>query len=365
MKKIAALVPNKLGKSPGQRFRIEAWSKHLPEYGWTVDFYPFETDELDKVLYTKGNYLKKVSGLISSYRGQLRNVLNKPECDILLIYREAALVGPAVIERLARRLKVPIVYDIDDPVFLPYRSPVNSWFSLLKFSRKTHSFFRMADHIISINNLMADYARKYNSSISVVPNFVDTNEFCPAVSKNGGPAKIVWTGSIGTVRNLATIAKPLHDLQAKYDVPLRLIANEEPVVEGVKVDFRKWSPDVEISNLQDCDIGLVPLLDLRWNPWKFFLKTVQYMAAGLPVVARRMGSNTEIIQDGVNGFLVETEKEWFDRLSLLIEDRELREKMGRAARKTAVEGYSLETQMPKIAEIFDGVYEGTLRNIKR
>src|SRR5262249_37429746 len=153
---------------------------------------PFETEELDKVVYSQGNYLKKVSGFAASFRRQLKAVLAKPECDVLLIYREASMVGPAIIERLAKRLKVPIVYDIDDPLFLPYRSPVNSWFSLLKFSRKTHSFFRMADHIISINSIMGDYAKKFNPSVSVVPNFVDTNEFRPAEEKNSGPVKIVW-----------------------------------------------------------------------------------------------------------------------------------------------------------------------------
>jgi glycosyltransferase involved in cell wall biosynthesis len=83
------------------------------------------------------------------------------------------------------------------------------------------------------------------------------------------------------------------------------------------------------------------------------------MGVGLPVVARRIGSNSEVIQDGVNGFLVETEEEWFDRLKLLIEDAELRKKMGVAARKTAVENYSIDSQMRRVAEIFGEVYGGS------
>lgn len=356
MKRIVALVPNKLGVSPGQRLRVEAWSKYLADYGWQVEFYPFESEELHEIFYMPGNNLKKAGLIIACYQKQLKRVLSKPESDGLLIYREAALIGPSFLERLAKRFDVPIIYDIDDPVFLPYQSPVNGWLSLLKFSRKTHSLLKMCDRVISINNLIGDYAKKFNSNVSVVPNFVDTEVYRPVEKDKNEPAKIVWTGSVTTLRNLETIAEPLRRLQEKYDVPVRVIANGETKIEGVKLDLKWWSPEIEISNLQDCDIGIVPLLDLNWNPWKFYLKTVQYMAVGLPVVARRMGSNSEVIKDGVNGFLVETKEEWFDRLSLLIEDSELRRKMGAEARRAAVENYSIKVQMPRVAQIFKEVY---------
>jgi glycosyltransferase involved in cell wall biosynthesis len=276
----------------------------------------------------------------------------------LFIYREAALVGPAFLERLSKRLNVPMIYDIDDPVFLPYRSPVNGWMSLLKFSRKTHSLFRMSDHVIAINDLIGNYARDFNSSVSIVPNFVDTDVYRPGLRSDSARPRIVWTGSVSTLRNLHTIAMPLRQLQNKYETQVRVIANGETQIEGVNLDLREWSAEAEITNLQDCDIGIVPLLDLDWNPWKFFLKTVQYMAVGLPVVARNMGSNREVIKDGVNGFLVETEQEWFDRLSLLIENKELRLKMGEAARQTALNNYSMKTQINRVVEIFEQVYGG-------
>jgi glycosyltransferase involved in cell wall biosynthesis len=265
MKKIAALVPNKLGVSPGQRLRVEAWADHLSTAGWKIDFYPFEDDGLHDVLYKPGHHLSKVVRFGSRYINQFRTVLSDLKCDGLFIYREAALVGPAFLERLSKRLNVPIIYDIDDPVFLPYRSPVNGWMSLLKFSRKTHSLFRMSDRVIAINDLIGDYAREFNSSVSVVPNFVDTDVYRPASKSHGATPQIVWTGSVSTLRNLHTIAGPLRQLQAKYDTPVRVIANGETQIDGVKLDLREWSAEAEITNLQDCDIGIVPLLDLDWS----------------------------------------------------------------------------------------------------
>jgi glycosyltransferase involved in cell wall biosynthesis len=296
--------------------------------------------------------------MASCYVRHARKVISGIDCDGFFIYREASLIGPSFLERLAKRRNVPIIYDIDDPIFLPYKSPVNGWMSLLKFSRKTHSLFRLSDRVISINRLIGDYARKFNESVSVVPNFVDTDVYSPAEKNGSSSPKIVWTGSVSTLQNLRTIAGPLRRLQSQFDVPMRIIANGETEIEGVKLEQRKWSPEAEVSNLQESDVGVVPLLDLEWNPWKFYLKTVQYMGVGFPVVARRMGSNSEVIQDGINGFLVETEEEWFDRLKLLIEDGELRRRMGEAARKTAVEKYSIKSQMRNVADIFGEVYGG-------
>jgi len=364
MRRIAALVPNVLGFAPGQRVRIELWAQHLEELGWTVDFYPFEDKYLHDDLYKPGTrHFAKLRGLVRCYTRQLQRVMKKPDCDVLFIYREAALVGPAVIERLARRLDVPIVYDIDDPVFVPYRSPVNNWFSLLKFPGKTHSLFKLADHIISINSLMGDYAAQFNPSVSVVPNCVNTDEYRPAdtateaAASAEGPAPIVWMGSQSTMPNLLSIAEPLARLQAVHPTPLRVIGVGNIEIPGVQVEMRQWSAASEVANLQDCGVGLVPVPDVEWNKWKFFLKVVQYMAVGLPVIAQRMGSNSEVIQDGVNGFVVETPDEWHDRMKLLMEDHELRRKMSAAARQTALEKYSIHVQIPRVASIFDDVVE--------
>ena len=133
MKRIAALVPNKLGVSPGQRLRIEAWAEYLKEHGWQIDFYPFEDEKLHDIFYKPGHQFRKALSLARCYTDQMRTVLSDLQCDGLFIYREAALIGPSLIERFAKRTGVPIIYDIDDPIFIPYRSPVNGWMSLLKF----------------------------------------------------------------------------------------------------------------------------------------------------------------------------------------------------------------------------------------
>ena len=120
---------------------------------------------------------------------------------------------------------------------------------------------------------------------------------------------------------------------------------------GVRVDALPFSPRTQVVDLQPCDVGLVPVTDLPWNRWKSFFKILQCMAVGLPVVAQNMGSNAEVIEDGVNGYVVDSQEEWYDRLALLVDDAGLRRRMGAAARATAVRTYAESVQMPRVASV--------------
>jgi glycosyltransferase involved in cell wall biosynthesis len=354
-KRLAAIVPYVLGADGGQRIRIESWAQYLERSGWIIDFYPFEDAALHAILYRSGTRLLKGKRLLSCYVRQLRRILDGPRCDCVFIFREAALIGPALLERLAARLGVPVVYDMNDPVFLPYRSHgANGAFSLLKFSRKTHSIFRLSDHIIANNSRLAGYARSFTSSVTVIPDCIDTERYQQRADKSDGIVRLVWIGSPSNTHNLALLQKPLYRLQSRHRAPLRVIgAAGVGLLSRVEVEMVPWSARTEVRDLQACDIGLVPLADRGWNRWKSPYKLMQYMAVGLPVVSSRVGPVDEMIEDGVNGFLVETEDEWHDRLELLVTNRDLRNRMGRAARATAIERFSAHVWMPHVLSVFE------------
>jgi glycosyltransferase involved in cell wall biosynthesis len=72
------------------------------------------------------------------------------------------------------------------------------------------------------------------------------------------------------------------------------------------------------------------------------LKATVYMAGGIPVVCSPVGQCVDLIDDGVNGFLAGSPEEWERTLSRLIEDRDLRERIGRAGLETVRRDFSLE-----------------------
>jgi glycosyltransferase involved in cell wall biosynthesis len=66
------------------------------------------------------------------------------------------------------------------------------------------------------------------------------------------------------------------------------------------------------------------------------------MGCGLPVVASAVGMNKEVVDENINGFLVETEEQWFEKLSLLIENSILRKEFGNKGRIKIESDYDIQ-----------------------
>jgi len=164
---------------------------------------------------------------------------------------------------------------------------------------------------------------------------------------------IGWTGSYSTYQHLERIYPILARLAKRHRFRLVIVGTEAPEIHGVEVDFRPWRSETEAHDLADLDIGIMPLPDDAWSRGKCGLKALQYMALGIPPVVSPVGVNTEIVNDGVNGLVAETEDEWVDRLARLIENPPLRERLGRAARRTIEERYSARIVAPRVLEVFE------------
>ncbi|HEX8173598.1 MAG TPA: glycosyltransferase family 4 protein [Pyrinomonadaceae bacterium] len=352
--KVAAIVPYHTGFCSGQRFRIELWAKHLTGRGIEVEYYPFASPSLTGMLYNQGQALQKGREMLRCYVEQLSRVLRASRPDMIYIYREAALIGPAWIERLTRRWKAPIIYDIDEPLFIPYVSPSNGRLNMLKCFSKVNTLLEMSDHVLAVNQAIGKYAERFAKHVSIVPMAVDTERYSPAPNELQ-PPRIGWVGTFTNQPNIELVTEPLRRLGESHGTILRVIADVPMRLPGVEVEFIPWAYDIEVPRLQECQIGIVPVKESVWSPWKFFFKLIQYMSLGLPVVATATGSNKEIIRDGENGFLADSDEEWYARLKTLLENPELRLEMGRAARRTAEEQFSLSRQI----DFIEGVFQGT------
>ncbi len=97
----------------------------------------------------------------------------------------------------------------------------------------------------------------------------------------------------------------------------------------------------------------MPLPDEPWARGKCGFKLIQYMACGLPVVASPVGINTEIVDDGLNGYLASTTEEWVSAIQRLCLDAELRQRMGAAGRKRVEEKYCLSVTAPKMIKLLE------------
>ena len=94
------------------------------------------------------------------------------------------------------------------------------------------------------------------------------------------------------------------------------------------------------------DIGISWLTEDDWSRGKCGLKVLQYMAAGLPVVANPVGLNSEMVVHGQTGYLASTAEEWAAAVESLAQDPAKRQEMGEQGRRMARERYGVERWRP-------------------
>ena len=197
------LTPALHGTSPGQRFRVEQWAKYLEPEGFEFTFVPFEDALLHEIIYRRRHYARKASLLLLALARRLAVLRMAKTFDAIFLHREAALVGPAVIEPLLARQRVSIVFDFDDAIWVPYVSPANRFLSYFKCFGKAAAICRLSTHIIAGNRYLAEYAQRYNKRVTVVPTTIDTQAYTMRVPDGRdlrNPVTIGWTGSYSTVR---------------------------------------------------------------------------------------------------------------------------------------------------------------------
>lgn len=184
-----------------------------------------------------------------------------------------------------------------------------------------------------------------------LPTVVDVTRYARGKETNSTTVTIGWIGQPSTVKYLEQLAPVLRKILYTHSVRLVAVGANQVQLRGLPIEIRPWSESTEASEIQQFDIGIMPLTDSSWERGKCGYKLIQYMACGKPVVASPVGANTKIVRHGVNGFLARTETEWCAAIGLLCEDAALRKRMGNEGLKTVEQHYSLQVTAPLLIEL--------------
>ena len=355
MKRILYIVPHRLNRSPGQRFRCEHFIPILQQNGYEITYSNIISEWDDKYFYQEGKYLFKTFIFIKTFIHRCWDVIRAPKYDCIFIYREAFMIGTTQFERGLKRSKRPIIFDFDDSIWIQDISEGNKNLSWMKRPSKTDEIISLADLVIVGNKYLAEHAKTFCSNVAIIPTTIDTNYHKPTNKTTHSTVCIGWTGSETTIRHFKLIIPVLKRLKEKYGdrISFSQISNVPYDVPEIGLNAITWTPQNEISELEKFDIGIMPLPNDEWAKGKCGFKGLQYMAMEIPTIMSPVGVNTEIIQDGVNGFFASNEEEWFSVLCRLIEDNELRATIGKKGRETVIERYSIESQKKKYVQLFD------------
>jgi glycosyltransferase involved in cell wall biosynthesis len=344
----------------GCRFRVSQYIPYLASQGIDVTVSSFYSREFFQLVYRPGHYLRKSVALAGLLAKRWRILGELDRYDLVLLYREAIPIGPPLIERAIAKAGLPIVYDFDDAIFLPNVSEANRAISFLKSTSRPAEIIGFSRHVIVGNQFLGQYARRFNSNVSVIPTAVDTTKFVPRPrpARPADPLVVGWIGSPTTFHYLESLAPVLQEVASRRPFRLRVSGAGKPVrLPGVSVHEAPWSLQHEVELFSSCDIGIYPLADDDWARGKCGFKAIQFMACGVPTVAAAVGVNREIIRDGENGFLASTPAEWADKLERLLSDAALRERLGCASREIIDQRYCTRVTAPQVARVIKTVFE--------
>lgn len=326
--------------TPSSRYRCYYFAEELKKHDFDVTIIP-SVFPMHSIKSKRKSLSVQIKNFLTKF-----NILRKAKNEIIYIQKDVFRRGMIQLYSLFRHRR--LVFDFDDAIYLHNSQKVNK---MIKISKLT----------ITGNDHLKNYAMQFNKKVYVIPTSINTDVWKPSAKKKTSETIIGWIGMPSNFQFLNVLSNPLKVLSQKYDFTFKIISAfgfpqcAIPDFKGVHVEKAKWSLKTERQELAEVDIGVYPLPDNEWSKGKCGLKTLQYMAMEIPPVCSRVGVSNIIIQDGRNGLLASTEKEWIKKLSLLIENTRLRRQLGKNARITVEKFYSLRSNGEKLANILKTV----------
>jgi len=328
------------------RYRVYQYQDYLKGAGFEITISPAVDENIFQQYNQKPNFVNKIKFYGTTIIKRLGELEEIEEFDIVFLQRDIIIHLYPMLEKLIRRKAKKLIFDFDDALYEIPRS-------FLSDQRKIERIIRMSSWVIAGNRTIAAYAGQYTDCLSVIPTSVDLNRYPvqPQLKSDKGKPIIGWIGSDFTYRYLEKLKNVFLELSKKHDFIIRVIGVREKLNSGLPIEFRPWILEEEIAEINDFDIGIMPLSDDAWSAGKSGTKLSQYGAGFIPSVCSPVGINQEIVKHGQSGYWAKTDQEWVEALDRLLSDKELRLNMGKAARRQVEGNFSIQANAPKLIEI--------------
>jgi glycosyltransferase involved in cell wall biosynthesis len=286
-----------------------------------------------------------------------------------LVYERYSLWSFAGIA-YARAAEVPGLLEVNAPLIeeqARYRELVDRAGAV----RVAEQAFGAATALVAVSGNVAAYLEGYPAArgrVHTVPNGVDPARFHPGVRpallRRPGSFTVGFVGSLKPWHGLDVLVDAFASLHHQDSGTRLVIVGDGPERDRTVAHLMSHdllgatdspglvAPDEVPAWLACMDVAVAPYPDLEgfyFSP----LKVLEYMAAGIPVVASRIGQLASLIQDDVNGLLcppadVDT---LAARLERLRTDLDLRAKMGAAARATVLHHHTWDAVVDRVLEL--------------
>lgn len=352
-KKILVVCPYPFDEAPSQRFRFEQYFSILEKEGFQYKLAPFLNLKAWKILYESGNSFQKLFWLIFSFVKRFLLLFKLHPYEFIFVHREASPIGPPFFEWTVRFIwRKKIIYDFDDAIWLEDPSEKGSLKARIKWKSKVKSICKWSYNVSCGNDYLAQFAKKFNDRVVVNPTTINTDYHKEIKVSKSEKNVIGWTGTHSTLPYLKILLPVLDGLAKEYDFELMVISNQKPDFDVRYMRYMPWKKSTEIEDLNQMDIGIMPLTDDIWSKGKCGFKILQYMAIQKAVVASPVGVNKKLINESRAGFLAETPEEWKSAIVKLLTDDSFRKELGSKGQVYVKNNYSVNSNKDNFLSLF-------------
>jgi len=329
------------------RLRSYQYFPLLEKEGILVTVKPFFDEYYLNTLYAKKK-IPKIK-LATFYFKRFFVLFSLYKYDKVVIEKELFPYFFSWFEKLLSLLNIKYIVDYDDAIFHNYDLSPNK---LIQFflKNKIENVMKYSGCVLAGNDYLFQKAKNSGARrIISFPTVIDTIKYESITQKNSNDKVIIgWIGSPSTFKYVKKLSDVFKALNEEIPFEIHIIGANEVLDFQGSITYLEWSESTEVGMIANMDIGIMPLENTPWELGKCAYKLIQYMGCGLPVVASSIGMNNEVVDDGFNGFLVENDQEWIDKLRILLKDVQLRKQFGTHGREKVEKEYSLQNNIQKL-----------------
>ncbi|MFQ3597210.1 MAG: glycosyltransferase family 4 protein [Chloroherpetonaceae bacterium] len=281
---------------------------------------------------------------------------------------------------LKREMGIPFLLQVEGSEVWVKKNWGKTYFAkALEWSEEIQ--FEQADAIVVVSSVLKSQLVELGASaekITVIPNGVDAERYSPDISGEAVRKKlgleeafvIGYAGTFGHWHGITVLAKAVKEIVGSIPKAHVLLIGDGVLRGEVEAILRKdgvqhkatitgMMPSETVPEyLAACDALVISAINNPDVP--FFqspIKLFEYMAMQKPVVASRVGQIQEVIQDGVNGLLVEENapSELAAALCRLAKDESLCRSLAKNARRDVVEKYAWQENARSVLKVYETV----------
>lgn len=248
---------------------------------------------------------------------------------------------------------------IHDPSLRGYKSFLQGMYHRRWIAPMETRVMRRADQIVAVSGFAAQMARQtlHDANMKVVHNGVDVS---PAVDGRRGvgqhqPFRLLYVGAWRKMKGVDLLAPIMRELGDRFLLSYTggpSARKSRAVMPSNTIDIGRLSSEQVKAAMTDADALLLPS-----RSEGFGLVAIEAMSCGLPVIAARGTSLTELISDGRTGILCARDDvtEFVSAVRRLADCAQLASSISSAARKVALSRFGLETMVDAYAAIYRDV----------